>query len=80
MEDMLTMADMGSIFELTDSLGIDRENLRVDLTKEDPGSVTLGSNGTIEIVVPLTISMEVWVVVLNDKLGKLGFLEKDLEG
>ena len=78
MEDMLTMADMGLIFELTDTLDIDRESLRVDLTKEDPGSVKQGPNGLIEIVVPLTTPMEIWMAVLNDELAKLGFPQKGL--
>ena len=56
MEDIITTKDMELIFELTDSLGIDREAINVDLGKEDPGQCSLGSGGmmkknTIEITI-----------------------------
>ena len=79
MEEIISMADMGTIFEVTDELGIDRESIRVDLTKEDPGSVQRGSGGlaqadsTIEIVVPLSTSLEEWLPTLKAELEKLGF-------
>ena len=61
MEDIISMSDMGLIFEVTDGHGIDRESIRVDLTKEDPGSVRKGEAGMIEITVPLTTSLEHWL-------------------
>ena len=79
MEDMIGMADMGLIFEVTDGLGIDRESLRVDLTKEDPGSVQRGAGGNIEVVVPLTTPLQDWLPVLRAELEKLGFSEEEAE-
>ena len=67
------MADMGMIFEVTDELGIDREALRVELTKEDPGSVRRGTAGLLEIVVPLATPLEDWLPTLKTELQKLGF-------
>ena len=54
MEDIISMADMGAIFSVTDTFGVDREHIRVDLEKADPGSARLGSGGMVEIVAPLT--------------------------
>ncbi len=72
MEDIIGMADMGMIFEVTDELGIDREQVRVDLTKEDPGAVRTGASGMIEIVVPLTTPLEEWLPLLKAELEGLG--------
>ena len=73
MEDIIGMTDMGVIFEVTDQLNIDRESIRVDLTKEDPGSVLRRADGNIEIVVPLTKPLEEWLPQLIAELERLGF-------
>ena len=72
-EDMIGMEDMGAIFEVTDDLEIDRETIRVELTKEDPGSVVRNPDGTIGIVVPLSTPLESWLPKLKSELLKLGF-------
>ena len=78
MEDIIGMAEMGMIFEVTDDLGIDRESIRVDLTKEDPGSVQvgeagmMGGRGIVEIVVPLSTPLEEWLPTLKAELQRLG--------
>ena len=41
--DIITMADMAAVFDVTDALSIDRELIRVELTKEDPGAIAQGS-------------------------------------
>ena len=76
MEDIITTKDMELIFELTDSLGIDREAINVDLGKEDPGQCSLGSGGmmkksTIEITIPLTLDLESWLPALKAELINL---------
>ena len=76
MEDIITTKDMELIFELTDSLGIDREAINVDLGKEDPGQCNLGSGGmmkknTIEITIPLTLDLESWLPTLKAELINL---------
>ena len=68
MEEIISMSDMGLIFEVTDGYGIDRESIRVDLAKEDPGSVRKGEAGMIEITVPLTTSLEHWLPTLDSRL------------
>lgn len=81
MEDIIDMSDMGMIFGVTDEMGVDREAVSVDLTKEDPGSVKFGGSGimrqegVIEIVVPLSIPLVDWLNTLKDELKGLGFTE-----
>ena len=38
MDDVITMEEIGRVYEVTDSLGIDRESLSIELGKEDPGA------------------------------------------
>lgn len=71
-EDIISMTDMGAVFTVTDKLGIDRELVTVPLEKEDPGGVQILSNGEVEIIVPLTIPLQQWVVTLRDELRNLG--------
>ena len=77
MEEMIGMADMGLIFEVTDALEIDRELVRVELTKEDPGSVKVVLGGLsrqdslIEIVVPLSTPLDEWLPTLEAELKTL---------
>ena len=76
MSDLISGEDMAVIYEETDSLGIDREMIRVELTKEDPGSVSKGggdllssgSSDTFEIVLPLTIPLSEWRTILKSRL------------
>ena len=72
-EDMIGMDDMAQIFEVSDAFEIDREVIRVELTKEDPGSVMRRSDGMIEIVVPLTMPLESWLPTLKSELEGLGY-------
>ena len=70
MDNIITTKDMELIFDLTDSLGIDREALSVDLGKEDPGQWIYGTGGmmkkkTIEITIPLSVDLEVWIPTLR---------------
>ena len=77
MEEMISMADMGLIFGVTDALKIDREMVRVELTKEDPGSVKVVSGGLsgqdslIEIVVPQSTPLDEWLPTLEVELKDL---------
>ena len=72
-EDIIGMDDMAQVFEVTDALEIDREIIRVELTKEDPGSVVKRSDGMIEIVVPLTEPLEAWLLTLKSGLYGWGY-------
>ena len=72
-EEIISMDDMAEIFELTDSLDIDREAIRVELSKEDPGSVARQPDGLIEMVVPLTTPLASWLKTLEAELRRMGY-------
>lgn len=66
--------EMKRIFEVTDSLGIHRENIRVPLRKKDPGSVTKDLRGVYEVQVPESIPFDEWISSLQERLKSLGIL------
>ena len=72
-DDIISMYDMGVIFDVTDSMGIDRESVSVELGKEDPGNVRKIGADVIEIVVPISVPIEEWAKTLNAELEQLGF-------
>ncbi len=72
-EGIIDMGDMETIFTVTDSLGIHRESVRVELTKEDPGSVGRDGSGNIEITVPETEAIEQFSQRLEADLVALGY-------
>ena len=57
-DDIIGMVDMEAIFSVTDTLGIHRESVSVELTKEDPGSVAQGPDGAIMITAPKSKSIQ----------------------
>jgi hypothetical protein len=68
MDDMISISDMDLIYQITDDLGIDRESIRVELTKEDPGLARRTADGMVEIIIPLTIPIESWISTLKKEL------------
>ncbi len=73
--DMLSMADMEAVFSVTDAFGISREAVAVPLDKVDPGSISKGKNGLLEIVVPLTVPIDTFVETLHRRLLEMGHKE-----
>ena len=71
--DIITMEDMANLFDITDSFLIDRESIQVELTKEDPGVVTVSDGGALEITLPLTATVNDWSETLRITLDGLGF-------
>ena len=71
MDEIITIADMNLVYQVTDDLGIDRETVRVELAKEDPGWVQRGKGGTWEMALPLTIPLQEWLPVLRRELEGL---------
>ena len=76
-DSIIGMREMLAIFEVTDSMGIDRESISVSLEKEDPGSVDLLQSGELEIVVPMSIPIESWVDHLLHEMNKMGFVSEN---
>ena len=76
-EDLITMEDMAAIFEVTDALGIHRESVRVELNKEDPGSIHKVADGMVEITLPANESVQVFCRKLRIDLEAMGFEPAD---
>ncbi|MBT99354.1 MAG: hypothetical protein CL902_12125 [Dehalococcoidia bacterium] len=76
-EDLIGMEDMSAIFEVTDALGIHRESVRVELTKEDPGSIQRVADGMVEITLPVNESAEIFCRKLRIDLEAMGFEASD---
>ena len=81
---IIDMHDMETIFSVTDSLGIHRESVTVELTKEDPGLVQLGSirspdsGPAIAITIPATGTVEEFAQRLQMQLEGMGYVATEL--
>ena len=78
-EGIIDMQDMDQIFSVTDPLGIHRESVRVELTKEDPGSIQRTANGMIEITVPESGTVEEFSQRLQAELEAMGYEPQELD-
>ena len=72
-EGVIDMSDMAVIFEVTDAMGIHRESVRVELGKEDPGSIGKDSGGLIQITVPEKQSIQEFCGRLELELKEMGY-------
>ena len=75
---IIGMEDMDAIFTVTDSFGIHRESVSVELSKEDPGSIQQ-EDQSLGIPIPATIPVEVFAETLRLELEYLGFLPAEPE-
>ena len=81
---IIDMHDMETIFSVTDPFGIHRESVTVELTKEDPGLVQLGSIRSpdsvpaIEITIPATGTVEEFAQRLQMELEGMGYVATEL--
>ncbi len=78
-EGIIDMQDMDQIFSVTDPLGIHRESVRVDLSKEDPGSIGRTDSGFIEITVPETGPIQEFIQRLQAELEGMGYVAQELD-
>jgi hypothetical protein len=76
-EGIVTMQDMNVIFSVTDSLGIHRESVSVELTKEDPGVIDQSPAGKIQITVPESGTIEEFARRLHTELEAMGYAPVD---
>ena len=76
-EELIGMEDMAAIFDVTDALGIHRESVRVELSKEDPGSIQRVADGMVEITLPVNETVEVFCRKLRIDLEAMGFEPAD---
>ena len=78
-DEIISMADMNAIFLVTDQMGIHRESVRVELAKEDPGSIGNGPGGIIEITVPETGAIQEFTARLQSELEAMGYEFQELD-
>ena len=76
---IIDMQDMGVIFSVTDTMGIHRESVSVELTKEDPGSISRSTSGVIEITIPETGTVEEFSQRLQAELEAMGYEPHELD-
>ena len=62
------MAEIQKIFDITDPMGIHRENLMIPLGPRNPGSVKRKPNGKFEIVVDAGMDFDEWLKGLEAAL------------
>ena len=77
-DQIIGMQDMEAIFSVTDTFGIHRESVRVELTKEDPGLLERGTGGMIEITVPESGTIQEFSQRLRAELEGLGYSPQEM--
>ena len=79
-DEIITMDDMAAIFSVTDEMGIHRESVRVELTKEDPGAITQAIGDIVEITIPESRTALDFATEVRAALEAMGFvLTEDTE-
>jgi hypothetical protein len=68
----VTLKEINRIFEVTDRLGIHREQLVIPLAPRHPGRVRRVPNGKLEIVVEKDGDFDEWVGGLEDLIRAAG--------
>ena len=70
MLEAVTLREINRIFEITDRLGIHREQLIIPLGPRHPGRVRRLPGGKLEIVVEKDGDFDAWLATLEDEIGK----------
>ena len=78
-DEIIDMQDMGIIFSVTDLMGIHRESVSVELSKEDPGLINKSDSGIIEITIPETGTIEEFAQRLRSDLEGMGYEEQEYD-
>ena len=78
-EGIINMQDMETIFRVTDAMGIHRESVSVELTKEDPGAIGRDGRGKIEITIPASGTVAEFARKLRAELAAMGYTQVDDE-
>ena len=76
-EGIINMDDMNLIFSVTDAMGIHRESVSVELSKEDPGAIGQAAGGKVEITVPESGTVAEFAQRLKSELEAMGYTEGD---
>ena len=71
MLEAVTLREIQAIFEITDRLGIHREQLVIPLGPRHPGRVRRMPNGKLEIVVEKDGEFAQWLAALEGEIRKV---------
>jgi hypothetical protein len=71
---IITMDDMSVVFSVTDTFGIHRESVSVELAREDPGNVDVTNRGTIEITLPASTAVADFTAEIRTRLESHGYI------
>ena len=71
MLEAVTLREIQAIFEITDRLGIHREQLVIPLGPRHPGRVRRMANGKLEIVVEKDGEFAAWLAGLESEIRKV---------
>lgn len=71
MLEAVTLREIERIFEVTDRMGIHREQLVIPLAPRHPGHVRRLPSGKLEIVVEKEGELEAWLATLEDEIRKV---------
>ncbi len=78
-DQIIDMSDMTAVFSVTDLMGIHRESVRVELSKEDPGSIERTGDNIIEITLPETELLEEFTARLQAELEAMGYEAQEVD-
>ncbi len=78
-DQIIDMSDMAAVFSVTDQMGIHRESVRVELTKEDPGLIGRTGDNIIEITLPETELLEEFTARLQTELEAMGYEAQEVD-
>ena len=78
-DQIIDMSDMAAVFSVTDQMGIHRESVRVELSKEDPGSIGRTGDNIIEITLPETELLEEFTARLQTELEAMGYEAQEVD-
>lgn len=70
MLEAVTLREIQRIFEITDRLGVHREQLVIPLAPRHPGRVRRMPNGKLEIVVEKEGDFEAWLAGLEEEIRR----------
>ena len=72
MLEQVTLREIQRIFEITDRMGIHREQLVIPLAPRHPGRVRRTPAGKLEIVVEKEGDFDEWLAGLEERIRSLG--------
>ena len=70
---IITMDDMAAVFSVTDAHAVHREQVSVELTRQDPGAVSITDRGVVEITLPATRSAADFAPAITSELTARGY-------